>query len=97
MSIIIDSKTRLLVQGITGSAARHHTKLMMEYGTKIVAGVRPGAGGTKVHGIDIFDTVKEAMHAQQPNATILFIPAKVMKYAAFEALDAGLKTLVMVS
>ena len=60
MSILIDKNTRLLVQGITGEAARHHTKLMQEYGTNIVAGVRPGAGGTEVHGVNVFNTVKEA-------------------------------------
>jgi succinyl-CoA synthetase alpha subunit len=97
MSIIINSKTRLLVQGITGDAARHHTKLMQEYGTNIVAGVRPGAGGTDVHGVKVFDTVKEAMEQQQPDTSILFVPAKVMKQAAFEAFDAGIKKIVIVS
>ena len=97
MSIIINSQTRLLVQGITGSAAQHHTKLMREYGTNIVAGVRPGAGGTDVHGIPVFDTVNEAVKQKAPNTSILFIPASVMKQAAFEALDAGIKTIVMVS
>ncbi len=97
MSILIDSKTRLLVQGITGEAARHHAELMREYGTNIVAGVRPGAGGATVDGVDVFDTVQEAMDACQPNTSILFIPAKVMKLAAFEALNAGIKTLVMIS
>jgi len=97
MSIIINSKTRLVVQGITGNAARHHTKLMMEYGTNIVAGVRPGAGGTEVYGVPVFDTVKEAMVQSEPNTSILFIPSKVMKQAAFEALEAGIRKLVMVS
>lgn len=97
MSIIINSQTRLLVQGITGNAASHHTQLMMEYGTNIVAGVRPGAGGTRVHGVPVFDTVQQAVEQQQPNTSILFIPARVMKPAAFEALEAGIKTIVMVS
>lgn len=97
MSIIIDAQTRLLVQGITGSAAQHHTKLMRDYGTNVVAGVRPGAGGTEVHGIPVFNTVTEAVKQHAPNTSILFIPASVMKQAAFEALDAGIKTIVMVS
>jgi succinyl-CoA synthetase alpha subunit len=97
MSIIINSQTRLVVQGITGSAASHHTKLMMEYGTNIVAGVRPGAGGNLVHDVPVFDTVQQAVEMRQPNTSILFIPARVMKLAAFEALEAGVKTIVMVS
>lgn len=97
MSIIINSQTRLLVQGITGNAARHHTKLMMECGTNIVAGVRPGAGGTEVHNVPVFDTVADAVAKRQANTSILFIPARVMKQAAFEALEGGIETLVMVS
>jgi len=97
MSILIDSKTRLIVQGITGNAAQLHTKLMLDYGTNIVAGVRPGAGGTTVHGVNVFDTVAEAVANSLANTSILFIPAKVMKQAAFEALEVGIRTLVMVS
>ncbi len=97
MSILITSQTRLLVQGITGDAARFHTKLMREYGTNIVAGVRPGAGGTEVDGVKVFDTVQESIEAEQPNTSILFVPAKAMKAAAFEAFEAGIKTIVIVS
>jgi succinyl-CoA synthetase alpha subunit len=97
MSILIDRGTRLLVQGITGDAARHHTKLMQEYGTNVVAGVRPGAGGTEVHGVRVFDTVEEAVDECQANASILFVPARFIQQAAFEALDAGVRTLVIVS
>jgi succinyl-CoA synthetase alpha subunit len=97
MSIIINSQTRLVVQGITGTAARHHTQLMMEYGTNIVAGVRPGAGGTEVHNVPVFDTVADAIANRKANTSILFIPARVMKQAAYKALEAGIKTIVMVS
>jgi succinyl-CoA synthetase alpha subunit len=97
MSILINKGTRLLVQGITGDAARHHTKLMLDYGTNVVSGVRPGAGGTEVHGAQVFDTVEDAVEKTGPNASILFVPSKFMKGAAFEALDAGIGTLVMVS
>jgi succinyl-CoA synthetase alpha subunit len=97
MSILIDSTTRLVVQGITGKAAQHHARLMQEYGTNIVGGVRPGAGGTEIHGIPVFDTVVEVCDACRPNMSILFVPAGAMKQAAFEALDAGIEQLLMVS
>lgn len=97
MSILIDATTRLLVQGITGKAAQHHTSLMQEYGTNIVGGVRPGAGGTEVHGIPIFDTVAECREAGQPNMAILFVPAPAVREAAFEALAAGIETVLVVS
>ena len=97
MSVLVDSSTRLLVQGITGTAAQHHTELMLEYGTNVVAGMRPGAGGTEVHGVPVFDTVAEAVSETAANASILFVPARAMKGAAFEALQAGIKLLVMVS
>jgi len=97
MGVLVDSSTRVLVQGITGTAAQHHTQRMLEYGTNIVAGMRPGAGGTEVHGIPVFNTVKDAVAARKPNTSILFVPAKAMKQAAFEAIDAGIALVVMVS
>jgi len=97
MSILINSQTRLLVQGITGDAARHHARLMLDYGTNIVGGVRPGAGGTRVEGIPVFNSVSEAVERCQPDTSILFVPAQAMKGAVFEALDAGLEQVVMVS
>ncbi len=97
MSVLVDPDTRVLVQGITGNAARHHTELMLEYGTNIVAGMRPGAGGTRVHGVPLFDSVAEAVETKNPNAAILFVPAKATKSAAFEALEADIGLVVMVS
>lgn len=97
MSILIDASTRLMVQGITGKAAQHHALLMREYGTTIVGGVRPGAGGSEIHDIPVFDTVVECCDVSKPNASILFIPAGAMRQAAFEALDAGIETVLMVS
>ena len=97
MSVLVNPGTRVMVQGITGEAARHHTEAMMTYGTDIVAGVRPGAGGTEVHGVPVFDTAAEAAAAKKPDASILFVPAKAMKQAAFEALDAKIGLVVMVS
>ncbi len=97
MSVLVNSETRVLVQGITGEAARNHTELMLNYGTNIVAGMRPGAGGKEVHGVPVFDTVVEAVELKNPNATILFVPAKAMKQAAFDSLDAKIRLLVMIS
>lgn len=97
MSIIAFKDTRVLIQGITGSAARHHTKNMLAYGTKIVAGVRPGAGGQEVEGVPVFDNVAEACEAHRIDATILFIPASRVKAAALEALTNGVKLLVIVT
>lgn len=97
MSVLVGPDTRLLVQGITGTAARHHAELMLAYGTRVVAGARPGAGGQSVHGVPVFDSVAEAVATTGANATILFVPAGAMRPAAFEAMDAGLRLLVMVS
>lgn len=94
---LVDENTRLLVQGITGTAARHHTELMIEYGTRVVAGARPGAGGSEVCGVPVFDTAREAVLSTRADASILFVPALAMKAAAFEAFDAGIRLLVMVS
>jgi succinyl-CoA synthetase alpha subunit len=97
VSALVSADTRLLVQGITGTAASHHAENMKAYGTNVVAGARPGAGGQSVHGVPVFDSVAEAVGETGANATILFVPAKAMRAAAFEAFDAGLKLLVLVS
>jgi succinyl-CoA synthetase alpha subunit len=97
MSVLVDSDTRVLVQGITGNAARHHTELMLDYGTRVVAGMRPGAGGTCVHDVPVFDSVAAAVAAENPNASILFVPASAMRSAAFDALQADIGLVVMVS
>ena len=70
----MNAETRLIVQGITGSAGAFHTKLMLEYGTQIVAGVTPGKGGQTTEGIPIFDTVSQAVAATGANATVIFVP-----------------------
>ena len=97
MGIIIDENTRAIVQGITGTQGRFHTKLMLEYGTKIVAGVTPGKGGTQVHGIPVYDTVEEAQEKHSANASIIFVPAPFAAEAALEALENGIKTLVIIT
>lgn len=97
MSIIAKSTTRVLIQGITGNAARIHTKNMLDYGTKIVAGVRPGGGGGNVHGVPVYDSVTQAASKHPVDTTILFVPPKGTNAAALEALNAGIKTIVMVA
>ncbi|MCB2190575.1 MAG: succinate--CoA ligase subunit alpha [Deltaproteobacteria bacterium] len=97
MSIIAFKDTKVLVQGITGSAARHHTSNMLAYGTKIVAGVRPGAGGQEVEGVPVFDSVAEACQSQPLDASILFIPAAGVKAAALDAMENGIKLVVIVT
>ncbi|RKZ00745.1 MAG: succinate--CoA ligase subunit alpha [Candidatus Hydrothermota bacterium] len=97
MAILIDENTRVLVQGITGREGRRRTKLMVEYGTKVVAGVTPGRGGQEVHGVPVFDTVKEAWDALGPfDASAIFVPAPLVKEAALEAIEAGVKLLLLV-
>ncbi len=97
MSILIDQTKRVLVQGITGREGIARTKLMVGYGTQVVAGVTPGRGGQTVEGIPVFDTVVEAWENVGPiDVSVLFIPAPLVKSAALEAIDAGVKLLVIV-
>lgn len=97
MGIIIGKNTRAIVQGITGSQGSFHTKLMLEYGTKIVAGVTPGKGGTQTHGVPVYDTVEEAVEKHSANASIIFVPAPFAADAALEALENGIKTIVIIT
>lgn len=97
MGIIIDKNTRAIVQGITGTQGSFHTKLMLDYGTKIVAGVTPGKGGTRVHNIPVYDTVEEAQENHSANASIIFVPAPFAAEAALEALENGIKTIVIIT
>jgi len=97
MSILIDQTKRVLVQGITGREGMARTKLMVEYGTQVVAGVTPGRGGESVEGIPVYDTVVEAWEQAGPiDISVLFIPAPLVRSAALEAIDAGVKLLVIV-
>jgi succinyl-CoA synthetase alpha subunit len=95
--IIIDERTRAIVQGITGKQGSFHTKLMLDYGTRIVAGVTPGRGGTEVEGVPVYNTVEEAKHNHAPNASIIFVPAMFAVDAAHEALDGGIKTVIIIT
>jgi len=97
MAILVDKNTRVLVQGITGRLGRLQTKMMLEYGTKIVAGVTPGRGGETVFGVPVYDSVEEAMKEHEIDASILYVPATSMKEAAFEAMEAGIKFMVIIT
>lgn len=97
MSILVDKKTRLVVQGITGGEGSFHTRQMVEYKTKVVAGVTPGKGGTEFEGIPVFDTVKDAVGATKANTSVIFVPASFAADAILEAADAGIKVIICIT
>ena len=97
MSILIDEKTKVLVQGITGRDGAFHTQGMVEYGTKVVAGVTPGKGGETVHGVPVYDSVAEAKGATGADASVIFVPPPFAPDAMYEALDAGIKLIVCIT
>lgn len=98
MAILINENTKTIVQGITGSNAALHTKFMLEYGTKIVGGVTPGKGGQKVEGVPVYDTVEQCLR-EHPDATVssIWVPARFAREAILEAIDAGIKTVVVIT
>ncbi len=97
MSILIDSETRVLVQGITGGEGSFHTSQMIEYGTQVVGGVTPGKGGQQAEGVPVFDTVAEAKEATGADASVIFVPGPFAADAIMEAADAGLELVVCIS
>jgi len=97
LAIIIDENTQVLVQGLTGKQGLFHTKQMLAYGSKIVAGTSPGKGGTTIEGIPVYDSVHAASENHRINASVIFIPAAFAKDAALEALEAGIKVVVVVT
>jgi succinyl-CoA synthetase alpha subunit len=94
MSILVDEKTKVVVQGITGNEGLFHTKQMKEYGTKVVAGVTPGKGGQKVEGIPVFNSVAEAVKSTDANASAIFVPPAFAADAIMEGADAGVSVVV---
>ncbi len=97
MSILAERDLKVVIQGITGREGTARAKLMKEYGTNVVAGVTPGRKGEVIQGIPVYDTVEEAVEKQGPlDVSVIFIPAPLVKEAAFEALDAGIQLLVIV-
>lgn len=97
MSILVDKKTRLVVQGITGSEGSFHTRQMVEYKTKVVAGVTPGKGGTEFEGIPVFNTVQDAVDATKANTSVIFVPASFAADAILEAAEAGIKVVICIT
>ena len=97
MAILVGRKTRAIVWGITGSQGQFHTQLMLEYGTKIVAGVTPGRGGHEVHRVPVFDTAREALENVDADASIIFVPAPYAKDATLEAIAANLNPVVVIT
>lgn len=97
MTILADENTRVIVQGITGRIGAVQTRLMREYGTRIVAGVTPGREGQSVDGIPVYDTVQDAVDKHEADATVVFVPALLARDAAFEAVEAGIRLIVIVT
>ena len=97
MSILVNSETRLLVQGITGSEGTYHSKRMLEYGTKIVAGVTPNKGGTNYLGIPVYNTVSEAVTETSANVSIIYVPAPFAADAILESAYAGIPLVVCIT
>jgi len=98
MTILVDQNTRVLVQGITGSEGSRHTLYMLQYGTKVVAGVTPGKGGQQVHGVPVYDSVEEALRRHPDvNTSIIFVPARFASDAVYEAVDNGIRLVVIIT
>ena len=97
MAIIVDTETKLVVQGATGREGSFHTLRNRAYGTDVVAGVTPGKGGQDLEGIPIFDTVAEAVKETGANTSMVFVPARFAADAMFEAIDAGIGTVVCIT
>jgi succinyl-CoA synthetase alpha subunit len=97
MSIFVDGKTQVVVQGATGHQGQFHIGEMLRFGTKVVAGVTPGKQGEAVHGVPIFNTMEDAVTKTNANTSLVLVPARFAKDAVFEALDAGIKTIVVIT
>lgn len=98
MSVIVDKNTRVCVQGITGKEGSFHAQQMLDYGTKVVAGVTPGKGGnTVLDGVPVFNTVREAVAETQANVSVIFVPPPFAADAILEAADAGIETVVCIT
>ena len=97
MSVIINKNSKVMVQGITGNEGRFHTTSMLDYGTRIVAGVTPGKGGQQVQNVPVYNHVSEAVSNHCADTSILFVPAPFARRAVLEAIDAGIKTLVIIT
>ena len=97
MAIVVDRETRLVVQGITGREGSFHATRNKAYGTNVVAGVTPGKGGAEVEGIPVFDSVRAAAEETSPNTAMVFVPARFAADAIYEAVDAGIETVICIT
>jgi succinyl-CoA synthetase alpha subunit len=97
LSIIVDKDSKIVVQGITGNEGKFHTAASLSFGTKILAGVTPGKGGQEVQGIPVYNTVLEAVNKHGVNTSAIFVPPRFTRDAVFEAIAAGIKTLVVIT
>ena len=97
MSVLVDKKTRVVVQGITGRDGSFHTKGMLDYGTRVVAGVTPGKAGTEVHGVPVFGSVQDAVRETKANTSVIYVPAPYAADAVYEAIDAGIAFVVCIT
>lgn len=97
MSVLVDKNTRLCVQGITGKTGTFHTQQAVEYGTRVVSGVTPGRGGSKLDGIPVFDTVEEAVRETEANATVIYVPPQFASDAILEAFAAEIPLVVCIT
>lgn len=97
MAILVNKNTKVIIQGITGNMGKAHTALMLKYGTKVVAGVTPGKSGQEVHGIKVFDTVIKAKEKTGANVSCIFVPAYYAMDASFEAFDAGMELVIIIT
>ncbi len=95
--MLIDENTKVIVQGITGTQGRFHSKTMLDYGTKVVAGVTPGKGGQTVHNVPVYDTVVEAVSETGANASIIFVPAPFVMDAVLESISSELNPIVVIT
>jgi len=97
VSVLVDKDSKVVIQGITGDVGRFHTSSMLRYGTKIVAGVTPGKGGQELNGIPVYDFVSDAVEKTQATASILFIPARFVADAVYEAIESNLNPIVVIT
>jgi succinyl-CoA synthetase alpha subunit len=97
LSVIVNKDTRVVVRGITGNEGRFHTSYMLAYGNNIVAGVTPGKGGQSVEGVPVFDKIDDAVNKTGANTSIFFVPARFAKAAILEDIEAGIKTIVVIT
>ncbi|MEX0750226.1 MAG: CoA-binding protein, partial [Dehalococcoidia bacterium] len=97
MSILIDENTTFIIQGITGREAVNMARECLDYGSNLVGGVTPGRGGRDVHGVPVYDTVKEITSRQRVDASVISVPPAFVRDAAFEAIENGIKLIVIVT